>query len=62
MEPRDHPGTTYSFSQVIFLFRIPQFVLGRTIQDSDGLEMIEETEISQLIGRNLGRNGTNARY
>jgi len=32
------PAYTYGLSQVILLFRVPQFVLRRTIQNSDGLE------------------------
>ena len=48
-EARDHFGPTHSLSQVIFLFRVPQLVLRRAIQDSDGLEVTAKQKISRIV-------------
>jgi hypothetical protein len=39
---------TYGLSQVILLFCVPQLVLRRTIQDTDGLETIIEQNESNV--------------
>ena len=41
---RKDPGITYSLSQIILLFRVPQFVLRRAIHDSDRLEVREQNK------------------
>ena len=58
---REAAPVAYSFSQIIFLFRVPQLVLRWTVQDTNRLG-ITENKVSFLLGKSRRNRTHDAEY